>query len=101
MESEEVKQQLDSLVSSGRLFFIMITKQGCHPCHVVEPEVREYCRLIDVPFFNFDMGSEIGADLSERFKLKSAPSMIGFINSKYAIAKGGKDIAELIEALVE
>jgi hypothetical protein len=47
------------------------------------------------------MGSEIGADLSERFKLKSAPSMIGFIKGKYATAVGGKAIAELIEALIE
>ena len=101
MELEQVKQQLDSLVSSGSLFFVMITKQGCHPCHVVEPEVREYCRLIDVAFFNFDMGSEIGADLSERFKLKSAPSMVGFIKGKYATAVGGKAIAELIDALIE
>ncbi len=101
MESEQVKQQLDSLVLSGRLFFVMLVQAGCHPCHVVEPEVREYCRLIDVPFFDFDLRSEIGADLSERFKLKSTPSVIGFVRGKYATAVGGKAIAELIEALIE
>jgi hypothetical protein len=101
MESKEIKEQLDSLVASGTLFFVMLTKHGCHPCHVVEPEVREYCRLIGVDFLSFDMASEIGAELSETFKLKSAPSIIGFVNSKYAKATGGKAISELIEAFTE
>jgi hypothetical protein len=78
----------------------MITKVGCHPCKIAEPEVREYLRLVQVPFYDFDMDSEIGAELSDRFKLKSAPSVIGFVNSKYVTAVGGKKIAELIEALI-
>jgi thioredoxin-like negative regulator of GroEL len=101
MESIDVKSDLQALMSSGALFFIMITKVGCHPCKIAEPEVREYLRLVQVPFYDFDMDSEIGADLSERFKLKSAPSVIGFVNSKYVTAVGGKQIAELIEALIE
>jgi hypothetical protein len=101
MESIDVKSELEALVSSGALFFVMITKVGCHPCKIAEPEVREYLRLVEVPFFDFDMYSEIGADLCDRFKIKSAPAIIGFVNSKYAIAKGGKPITELVEALVD
>jgi hypothetical protein len=100
MESIHVKSDLQALMSSGALFFIMITKVGCHPCKIAEPEVREYLRLVQVPFYDFDMDSEIGAELSDRFKLKSAPSVIGFVNSKYVTAVGGKKIAELIEALI-
>jgi hypothetical protein len=100
MESIDVKSDLQALMSSGALFFIMITKVGCHPCKIAEPEVREYLRLVQVPFYDFDMDSEIGAELSDRFKLKSAPSVIGFVNSKYVTAVGGKKIAELIEALI-
>ena len=100
MESIDVKSDLQALMSSGALFFIMITKVGCHPCKIAEPEVREYLRLVQVPFYDFDMDSEIGAELSDRFNLKSAPSVIGFVNSKYVTAVGGKKIAELIEALI-
>jgi hypothetical protein len=100
MESVDVKSDLQALMSSGALFFIMITKVGCHPCKIAEPEVREYLRLVQVPFYDFDMDSEIGAELSDRFNLKSAPSVIGFVNSKYVTAVGGKKIAELIEAFI-
>jgi thiol-disulfide isomerase/thioredoxin len=101
MESVDVKSELDALVSSGALFFVMITKVGCHPCKIAEPEVREYLRLVQVPFYDFDMDSEIGADLCNRFKIKAAPAIIGFVNSKFATAVGGKKIAELVEALIE
>lgn len=101
MESNEVQNELQELIASGRLFFVMLVKHGCHPCTIAEPEVKEYLRILQVPFFSFDMNDEIGADLSERFKLKSAPSIIGFVNSKYVTAVGGKRIAEVIEALIE
>lgn len=101
MESVDVRSELEALVTSGALFFVMITKAGCHPCKIAEPEVREYLRLIQVPFYAFDMYSEIGADLCNKFKIKSAPAIIGFIDSKFATAVGGKKIAELVEALIE
>jgi hypothetical protein len=77
MESIDVKSELEALVSSGALFFVMITKVGCHPCKIAEPEVREYLRLVEVPFFDFDMYSEIGADLCDTARTEGDEQIAG------------------------
>jgi thiol-disulfide isomerase/thioredoxin len=101
MELVDVKSELQALVSSGALFFVMITKGGCHSCKIAKPEVREYLKAFQITFYDFDMDSEIGADLSNRFQIEAVPAIIGFVNCNYATAVGGKKIAELVEALIE